>query len=264
MLGREAVELFASWGYQVISASKDELNITDGKMVSEFCKKHHFDYVLHCASYTKVDDAESNRDLAFLVNEIGTRNIAAAASVKDVPIIYISTDYVFDGLKGNTYSPDDKTSALNVYGESKLAGENVVKEVAAKYYITRTSWLYGKHGKNFVDTMIALSKSQKSLKVVNDQFGCPTYTADLVFGIKQLIEEKKPFGTYHLCNSGVTTWCDFAKKIFEILKINIEVIAVSTSEFPRPAKRPKFSAMNNGGLLRNWEEALREYLKLQP
>jgi dTDP-4-dehydrorhamnose reductase len=232
--------------------------------VREFFAKNKIDFVLHAAAYTKVDDAETNEDLAFLINAKGAKNVAIASNKKLVPMIYISTDYVFDGEKGAPYLPSDKTNPLNIYGTSKLMGEENVKKENPKHYIVRTSWLYGKNGKNFVDTMIGLSKTQNSIKVVNDQFGCPTWTIDLADGVKNLIEKNMPFGTYHLCGGGASSWFEFAKKIFEILKIEIEVIPVATAEFPRPAKRPKFSAMENSDALAGWEDGLRKYLFFYP
>lgn len=260
MLGQEAMQLFVKYGYEVIKAGRKELDITDFSKVENFFQEVDFDYVLHAASYTKVDDAETNQELAFSVNCEGAKNIAIAAKIKAVPIIYISTDYVFDGEKGSPYFVNDKTNPLNVYGSSKLAGEDAVKKENPMHYVVRTSWLYGKYGKNFVDTMINLSQAHKSIKVVNDQIGCPTWTVDLVGVIKNLIEKPMPFGTYQLSNSGFVSWFDFAKKIFEILKIEIEIIPVGSNEFLRPAKRPKFSAMENNGMLRKWDEALRDYL----
>jgi dTDP-4-dehydrorhamnose reductase len=260
MLGTEAKIFFANSGYDVIAVGKDDLNITDSKAVNNFFSKNNFDFVLHCASYTKVDDAESKKEQAFLVNEEGSKNVAAASAAKDVVMIYVSTDYVFDGEKGAPYLTTDKPNPINVYGASKLAGEIVTAKENQKHYIVRTSWLYGKYGKNFVSTMVELSKTRDQIKVVNDQFGCPTWTYDLVCAIKNLVEEKKPFGIYHLCNSEVATWYDFTKKIFEILNIKTEVLPVPTSEFPRPARRPKFSAMDNGGLMIGWEEGCRKFL----
>lgn len=261
MFGQDAAEVFINSGYNVLLASKSDLDVTNLEKVQQFFSQNNFDFVLHAAAYTKVDDAETNRELAFLINAKGAKNVAIASNAKSLPIIYISTDYVFDGEKGVPYFTDDKTNPINVYGASKLAGEEEVKKENPQHYIARTSWLYGKHGKNFVDTMIAISKNQKSLKVVNDQFGCPTWTVDLAGAVKNLIENKMPFGTYHLCGEGVTSWFEFAKKIFEISKINVEVIPVTTDQFPRPAKRPQFSAMNNGGMIRSWEEGLVDYLK---
>ena len=260
MFGSEACELFSKWNYEVIAAKKSDLDVANFSAVQKFFSEKKIDFVIHAAAYTKVDAAESNRDLAFLINSEGAKNIALATKEKSIPLIFISTDYVFDGEKGDVYFPSDKTNPINIYGASKLAGEENIRTINPQHYIVRTSWLYGKNGKNFVDTMLALSKKQQEIKVVDDQFGCPTWTYDLALGIEKLIEEKKPFGTYQICGGGITNWYKFAKKIFEILKINVEVIPVKTSEFPRPAKRPKFSAMNNARLCRNWQEGLTDYL----
>ncbi len=260
MLGQDAVEVFAKSGYKVIKAEKAELDVTDLVQVKHFFAQNKCDFVLHAAAYTKVDDAESNQELAFLVNSEGAKNVAIASCEHSIPMTYISTDYVFDGEKGAPYLTSDKPNPINVYGASKLAGEENVKKENPMHYIARTSWLYGKHGKNFVDTMINLSKTQKSIKVVNDQIGCPTWTVDLAKGIKNLIENKMPFGTYHFCSSGFVSWFEFAKKIFEIAKIKVELIPVNTSEFSRPARRPKFSGMENGGLIGDWEIALKNYI----
>lgn len=261
MFGCDAVEIFTQAGYSVTAAKKSDLDVSDEKSVQEFFAKNSFDFVLHAAAYTKVDDAETNEELAFSINAQGAKNLALATKQQDIPIIYISTDYVFDGEKNSPYSPSDKTNPINVYGASKLAGENFIKEINPKHYIARTSWLYGSHGKNFVDTMLQLAQKQKEIRVVNDQFGCPTWTRDLAQGLKSLIEESRGFGTYHFCNSSFTTWFGLATKIFEIRNITVEVIPVVTAEFPRSARRPRFSAMNNAGALQSWQQALKQYLK---
>ncbi len=261
MFGQDAAIVFANAGYEVLKAARSDLDVTDLSEVRKYFSQNKIDFVLHAAAYTKVDDAEKLSDLAFSINSQGAKNVAIAANEKAIPLIYISTDYVFDGKKGSAYLTDDATNPINVYGASKLAGEENVKRENPRHYVARTSWLYGKNGKNFVDTMINISKTQKVLKVVNDQFGCPTWSVDLANAVKDLIEKEMPFGTYHLCGSGSTTWFGFAKKIFEISKIDVEVIPVCTEEFPRPAKRPKFSVMENNKMLRNWEDALKDYLK---
>ena len=187
MLGMEASQIFSDAGYNVIKTTKDNLDITNHDQVQKFFSQNDFDIVLHCAAYTKVDDAETHQDLAFAINSEGAKNVAIASNNKSIPIIYISTDYVFDGTKNSPYLTSDKTNPINVYGASKLAGEENVRKSNPQHYIARTSWLYGKHGKNFVDTMISLSEKQSEIKVVDDQFGCPTWTFDLVHAIKNII-----------------------------------------------------------------------------
>lgn len=265
MFGSEACQLFKQWGYEVIGAKKSDVDVTSLNQVEEFFFKKDqegikIDFVIHAAAYTKVDDAETNKELAFLINAKSAKILALVTKKRSIPLLYISTDYVFDGQKKSAYFPYNKTNPINVYGASKLLGEENVRSRNPQHYITRTSWLYGKNGKNFVDTMLAIAKNQRQIKVVSDQFGCPTSVYDLAFGIRKLIEEKMIFGTYHLCGSGFTSWYEFAKKVFEIRKIDVLVIPVKSEEFSRLAKRPKFSAMDNGGLLRSWQEALAEYL----
>ncbi len=261
MFGKNVADIFVADGYKVIKATRSDFDITNSDEVEKFFAQRKCDFVIHTAAYTKVDEAENHKELAFLVNAKGAENVAIASAKRAIPIFYISTDYVFDGEKNALYLPSDKTNPINVYGASKLLGEKNVCRENPKFYIVRTSWLYGLGGKNFVDTMIDISRKQNFVKVINDQFGCPTWTQDLAYGIKTLIENRMPYGVYHICGSGITSWYEFAKKIFNILKINIDVIPVKTEEFPRTAKRPKFSAMNNGGFCGDWEDSLRAYLR---
>lgn len=261
MFGQDAVRIFSDLGYKVIPVDIQDFDITDETSVKEFLRGVEFDLVLHAAAYTNVDLAETEVEKCFLINAKGTENIAKVSAMKGVPIVYISTDYVFDGEETRPYLPDDRTNPQGVYGKSKLEGEIAIRKYNPKHFITRTSWLYGKNGKNFVDTMINLAKTQSVLKVVNDQTGCPTWTYDLAEGILKIIENNNPYGTYHICGSGSVTWYGFAKKIFELKKIDVEVIPVTTEEFPRPAKRPRYSVMENEGICRRWEESLFMYLK---
>lgn len=260
MFGCDASKIFAAAGYLVFSATRQDFDITDLAAVENFFAEKNFDLVINAAAYTKVDDAESNRDAAFAVNALGAENVAVVTAKKKIPLLFISTDYVFDGTKTSPYLPSDLVNPQTVYGASKLAGEENVKAANPQHYIVRTSWLYGKSGKNFVDTMLNIAQNQPVIKVVNDQFGCPTSTDDLANGIKSLLDKNLPFGTYHICGSGVTSWFEFARKIFEIAKIAVTVLPVTTAEFPRPASRPKFSAMENGGLCGSWIESLKKYL----
>lgn len=260
MFGQDASEIFTAAKYEVVKASSADFDITNLAEVQNFFGEKNFDFVINAAAYTKVDDAETDCNSAFAVNAQGAENVAIATAQKNIPLIFISTDYVFDGTKSAPYLPSDKANPQTVYGASKLLGEENVRVQNPQHFIVRTSWLYGKNGKNFVDTMLNISRNQKVIKVVNDQFGCPTWTCDLANGIKHLIESDMPFGTYQICGGGVTNWYEFAKKIFEIAGVEVEVVPVSTAEFPRPAPRPKFSAMDNGGICRRWEEALFEYL----
>ena len=219
--------------------------------------------IIHCAAYTNVDKAEEDKDNAFLINEKGSENLAKVSGENSIPIVAISTDYVFDGTANKPYTPEDKTNPINVYGASKLAGELAIQKYNPMHYITRTSWLYGIHGKNFVETMFSLAEKLPQLKVVNDQIGCPTWTVALSYGILNLIRQEMPYGIYHLCGSGYTSWYEFAKKIFELSNTDKTVIPCSTEEFPRPASRPKYSVMDNSEMLPAWEDSLKNYLQLR-
>ena len=262
MLGQDLCPILEDNDFTVIETSSKNMDITDFKTVKLVLDEIRPDYVVHCAAYTNVDKAEEDKETAFKVNFEGTKNIATACKNMDIPIIYISTDYVFDGTKKGKYNPEDKTNPINVYGESKLAGENAVREICEKYYIARTSWLYGHHGKNFVETMISL-KDKEEVKVVDDQIGCPTWTVELANGIVKLIIENPPYGIYHICGSGKTSWYNFAKKIFELQGYKTNIIPCTSEEFPRPAKRPANSIMENNKICRNWESALKDYLELR-
>ena len=175
-------------------------------------------------------------------------------------MVYISTDYVFDGTKTEPYLPTDKPNPINNYGLTKYQGELEVQKNCKKHYIARTSWLYGVHGNNFVETMLKLAKNDE-LNVVDDQIGCPTWTIELIQGILKLLN--KPYGIYHICGSDSTSWYGFAKEIFRQENLQVNLKPCTTDKFPRPAKRPHYSVMDNAGIARDWKEALSNYLKLR-
>lgn len=262
MLGQDLCPMLEDCGYEVIETDIDNLDITDELGTMRVISDVKPDYVIHCAAYTNVDKAEEDLKTASLINVTGTENIAKACKANDATLIYISTDYVFDGNATRPYGPDDTTCPISNYGLTKCKGEEIVKKHCKKYYITRTSWLYGHHGKNFVETMISLAEKDE-LKVVNDQVGCPTWTVDLSEAIIGLIDDGADYGIYHTCGGGSTTWYDFAKQIFEYAGLNVNIKPCTTDEFPRAAKRPAYSIMNNEGLLRDWKLALQEYIELR-
>ncbi|TDT52016.1 dTDP-4-dehydrorhamnose reductase [Fonticella tunisiensis] len=252
---------------EVVGIDKDDLDITDINKTYELIKEIKPDVVIHCAAYTNVDGAERDIDMAYKVNVIGAQNIASACLNVNSKMVYVSTDFVFDGTKNEPYIEFDIPNPLSVYGKSKLAGELIVKDILSKHFIVRTAWLYGKNGNNFVKTMLKLSKEKDVIKVVNDQWGTPTSTVDLSRAILDLIKTDA-YGTYHGSNKGQTTWYEFTKKIFEISGINTRIEPISTEELGRPAARPKYSVMRNymleltiGDNFRDWEESLRDYLK---
>lgn len=262
MLGQDLCPMLEKQGYSVIKTDIDSLDITDESSIQKVLNTNKPDLIIHCAAFTQVDKSEETPELVMKINAQGTQNIAQAASKLDVPIVYLSTDYVFDGEGNAKLLPESKTNPINQYGLSKLKGEDAVKTYCQKYYIVRTSWLYGLHGKNFVETMISLAK-RDVLKVVDDQTGCPTWTVDLAEAIIKIISDKKPYGIYHACGGGETSWHGFAGKIFDLMKLNVNLKPCRSEDFPCPAKRPKYSVMDNGNLCRHWESALRDYLELR-
>jgi dTDP-4-dehydrorhamnose reductase len=211
-----------------------------------------------------VDDCEKNRDLAMKVNGEGPGNLAKICNQLGVILVHYSTDYIFNGQKTDGYDEDYyQVEPLSVYGESKALGEKLIKENCNKYYIVRTAWLYGKNGKNFVDTMVKEGQEKDEVRIVNDQYGSPTYAKDLAGQTKEILLNLKPvFGIYHATNSGSCTWYEFTKEIFKLKDIKTKIIPCTTDEFPRPAKRPKYSILLNTKLppMRPWQEALKDYL----
>lgn len=302
MLGQDLCPILEDNGYEVIETDIHNLDITDFSACKKVIAEEEPDLIVHCAAYTNVDKAEEDLKTAGLINVTGTENIAKCG----VPMVYISTDYVFDGNKNTPYVVDDIPNPLNNYGLTKLKGEEAVKIYCKDYYIARTSWLYGHHGRNFVETMISkagvkpelacgsktsrvecndtavanganaeraeqslIAQAEKAkaedapvLKVVDDQIGCPTWTVELANGIIKLLD--KPFGIYHICGSGSTSWYGFAREIFEMESLNVNLKPCTTEEFLRPAKRPKYSVMDNNGICRDWRAALKDYLALRP
>ncbi|MCI0764718.1 dTDP-4-dehydrorhamnose reductase [Bacillus sp. TL12] len=266
-LGRQFAEDLHGLGYRVCALSREDMDITDFSKVDLILRKINPNTIIHCAAYTKVDVAETERDKAFLVNALGTRNVAVVAEKVSAKLVYISTDYVFDGTKETGYDEFDTPNPINVYGASKYAGENFVKNFHSRHFIVRTSWLYGKYGNNFVETMLKLAKNQLGIKVVNDQTGSPTYVKDLVRCVKELMETEL-YGTYHVSNTGACTWYEFAKEIFSLCDIKVNTTPISTKGFSTGALRPAYSVLDSYALRLNgfhvmkpWREGLKEYLK---
>lgn len=263
-LGREVTKQGTM--HELILTDYDTLDITDGKAVMDFMREMQPDAVIHCAAYTNVDGAESDMDGAFRVNVIGAQNIAAGCLEIGAKMVYISTDYVFDGESQTAYREFDSINPQSVYGKTKLQGEEIVKEILGRHYIIRTAWLYG-DGNNFVRTMLKLAENNNTLRVVHDQIGTPTSTVDLAKVIFTLLDSEA-YGTYHGTCQGQCSWYEFACEIFRQTGKNIKVIPVTTDEFPRPAKRPTHSVLDNymlrmtvGDSMRIWQAALTEYLR---
>ena len=265
-LGTDAASIL-SLEYEVVALGRKDLDIADLDSVMSRVREIKPDIVVNAAAYTHVDGCEENVDLAYRVNAVGPRNLAIACLESNARLVHVSADYVFDGEKGRPYTEFDRTNPLNVYGKSKLAGEELVKEILPRHYIVRTSWLFGEKGNNFVKTMVRLSRKRDSLKVVDDQRGTPTYTRDLVKVIERLIRTDS-YGTFHCSNNGECTWYQFAREIFRLMGIEVRVYPVTTEKLARPAARPKFSVLDNymlrltiGDSMRSWKEALKEYLR---
>ena len=255
------------------------LDITDAAQVQTAIAAAKPGVVINAAAYTAVDKAESEREKAFLVNELGPRNLAQACAAQDIPLIHISTDYVFDGAKTAPYVESDPVSPLGVYGASKLAGERAILEAGAKAVILRTAWVFGAHGNNFVKTMLRLGAERDALRIVNDQKGCPTAAGDLAEAILKIAArlpgtvDPARFGIFHCVGAGPTTWFEFARAIFDAAKPARApaLTPITTAEYPTPARRPANSVLECGKLaaahgitLRHWAAALAEMLAETP
>ena len=267
-LGHDVVDELTKRGHTPIGVDVEEMDITDAAAVEQEMKKEPLDAVIHCAAYTAVDPAEDNREVCMRVNAEGTRNIARVCRELDIKMVYISTDYVFDGEGERPWEPDDARNPLNVYGESKYQGELAVEEYLDKYFIVRIAWVFGVNGKNFIKTMLRLAKDHKEINVVNDQTGSPTYTYDLAVLLADMVETEK-YGRYHATNEGLCTWYEFAKEIFAQAGVDVKVNPVSSEEFPAKARRPHNSRMDKSRLTQNgfkllpsWQDALKRYLEV--
>src|SRR3989338_9807423 len=250
--------------HNVTSWDRDEIDISQEREVEKKIGQQKVDIIINAAAFTAVDDCEVKQDIAMQVNGTAVGYLAKQAAKLDIPIVHYSTDYVFDGHKKEGYNENDHPDPLSMYGKSKYQGEQELRKNCKKFYLIRTSWLYGPNGKNWVDTMVHLAKTKDKLSIVNDQHGKPTYTKDLAATTKTIIEGKKDYGIYHVTNEGETTWYDFGKAIFALKKLPIPVSTTTTAEFfqnrPYFAQRPEYSSLNNTKLpqLRSWQEAVKE------
>jgi len=265
MLGRDLMEVLSG---EVRGVDLPEIDITSFESVLEVVGRYRPQVIVNAAAYTDVDGCETQAELAMQVNGEGVALLAMAARESGAKLVQVSTDYVFDGSKGTPYLEDDPVAPLSVYGESKLAGEMNAR-FAPGSLIVRTQWLYGLHGKNFVETMLRLGGEKDELAVVNDQVGSPTWTVDLARAIVALIE-RDCSGIYHAANSGFCTWNEFARSIFAEAGLSVRVNPLSTQELGRPARRPLYSTLECGKLVQDtgfqpqpWQEALRQYLQLR-
>ena len=252
---------------ECIGADIADFDITDRGATVGTIKKYMPDCVIHCAAFTDVNGAEEKRGLCERINVLGTENVALACNEADAKLIYISTDYVFNGEGMRPYKPNDERNPINFYGMTKSLGEDKVRSVCPKHFIVRTSWVFGKNGTNFVKTMLRLGEQMEGLTVVDDQIGSPTYTPDLARLLCDMAATER-YGTYHATNEGFCSWYDFAKKIMELSGIGCNIKPIASKDYPSPAKRPQNSRLSKEKLVQNgfyklppWEDALKRFIK---
>lgn len=267
-LGHDIMLELAKRNIDCVGVDIEEMDITDPEAVRNVIAEASPDAVIHCAAWTAVDAAEDNEEKCRQVNAFGTENIAKVCRELMIPMMYFSTDYVFNGEGDRPWEPDDKAEPLNVYGQTKYEGEEAVRKyVPDRHFIVRIQWVYGKNGKNFVKTMLKLSETHDRLTVVDDQVGSPTYTPDIArIAVDMILSDK--YGTYHVANAGLCSWYEFAKEIFRLAGKDVEVVPVDSSQYPAKAKRPHNSRMNLSKLkeegfteLPSWQDALERYLE---
>ncbi|MDF2613509.1 MAG: dTDP-4-dehydrorhamnose reductase [Clostridia bacterium] len=266
-LGHDVVLKLKEINLDVISPTREEFNLTNEEQVKTFITKEKPDVIIHCAAYTAVDKAEEEKDLCYSVNVNGTKNIARAAKGINAKVVYISTDYVFDGSGEEPYNEDKETAPINYYGYTKDQGEKILRDLIDRHFIVRTSWVYGSNSNNFVKTMLKLAETRNEISVVSDQIGSPTYTKDLAEFIASLVQTNN-YGTYHGVNEGYCSWYEFAKLIFRKCGINMIVCPISSKEYPTKAKRPMNSRLSKKNTdkayierLPHWEDALSRFIK---
>ncbi len=268
MLGRDLCEAL-SGRQEVVGVDLEDFDVTVEAAVRDALAAAKPEAVVHCAAWTDVDGCERDPTRAFQHNAQGTWNVAAAAAETGAAVVYMSTDYVFDGKKGEPYTEFDAPNPLNVYGASKLAGEGAVRDLVPRHYIVRSAWLFGAGGENFVSTILKAAADRDEIRVVGDQFGSPTYARDLADAIANLVlSERLLPGTYHLVNSGVCSWAELAAEALTAAGKSVRVEPITSAEWPSPAPRPAYSALRSRWLelqsipaLRDWREAVRSYLE---
>ncbi len=268
-LGYDVVKELEKKGHTAIGVDREEMDITKEEQVRSVMEQTKFDGVFHCAAYTAVDRAEDEVEICRQINVNGTKYLAQVCKEQNIPMIYLSTDYVFHGQGEHFWKPDgEEIAPLNVYGQTKYEGEEIVKQLLEKYFIVRISWVFGLNGNNFIKTMLRLGKERGAVQVVNDQIGSPTYTKDLAKLLVAMIETKQ-YGTYHATNEGICSWYEFACEIFKQAGMKeVQVTPVASDAFPVKAKRPFNSRMSKEKLKKNgferlpsWQDALQRYLK---
>lgn len=266
-LGYDVVNELKKRNLEAVGVDIEEMDITVEESVNRVISDVSPDAVIHCAAYTAVDAAEDNEELCRCVNAQGTANIANMCKKLDIPMVYISTDYVFDGQGERPWEPEDDRHPLSVYGQTKYEGELAVQNTLTKYFIVRIAWVFGVNGGNFIKAMLNKSKTTDHVSVVNDQYGSPTYTYDLARLLVDMVQTDK-YGIYHATNEGICNWYEFACEIFRQAGIAMKVEPVGSDQYPSKAKRPSNSRMSKEKLTENgferlpsWQDALNRYLK---
>ena len=267
-LGYDVVKDLKKRGHEPIGVDREEMDLMNNDAIREFIMNTRPEAIIHCAAYTAVDKAEEEVEVCYQVNAEATKVIAECAQELDITLIYISTDYVFDGTKEGDYVETDLPNPINVYGASKLLGEQYIQQLLEKYYIVRISWVFGENGNNFIKTMRRLGSERDELNIIHDQVGSPTYTADLAPLLVDMMETNN-YGIYHATNEGTCSWFEFANEIFKQSNIEVKTNPITTDQYPTAAKRPMNSRMSKDkltefgfALLPSWEEALNNYLNL--
>ena len=263
MLGRDVVLAAGNAGHDVVGFGRAELDVTDAAALEKKFDLERPDVVINCAAWTDVDGAEEAEADALAINGAGAGNVAAAAAAVGASVVYVSSDYVFDGSKGEPYVESDQTAPLSAYGRTKLAGEEATIAANKRHFVVRSSWLFGVGGGNFVETMLRLAESQNEVLVVRDEVGSPTYTWHLAYGVVRLIEGVE-FGIHHMAAAGRCSWYEFAREIFEQAKVECKVLSTTAAEFGRSASRPPYSVMvsqrEHAIRLPSWQDGLAGYL----
>ena len=263
MLGRDVVLAAGNAGHQVVGFGHAELDVADGEALAKKIEGERPDVVINCAAWTDVDGAEEHEEEATRINGEGAGNVAAAAADVGASVVYVSSDYVFDGSKGAPYVETDQTAPLSAYGRSKLAGEDATRAANKRNFVVRSAWLFGAGGRNFVETMLRLAADHGEVLVVRDQVGSPTYTWHLAHGLVRLIEGVE-YGTHHMAAAGACSWYEFAREIFEQANVECQVMSATTEMLGRPAPRPPYSALASQREhpieLPPWQDGLAAYL----
>ena len=265
-LGYDVVKVLESRGHQPVGVDREEIDLMNNNMIQNFITNLKPEAIIHCAAYTAVDQAEEEVEICYQINAEAVKVIAECAKTLDIPMIYISTDYVFDGTKASEYVETDIPNPINVYGASKLKGEQYVHQLLEKFYIVRISWVFGINGNNFIKTMQRLGNEQDQLNIIHDQVGSPTYTAHLAPLLVDMIETDQ-YGIYHATNEGYCSWYEFAAEIFKQSQLDVTLHPITTDQYKTKAKRPLNSKMSKQKLsdygfhrLPTWQEALKNYL----